>query len=470
MKIALIWPKGFDPIYVMPISLGYLAGNMPEHHEVKVFDNTLSGLKADSFRFRESLSEFNPQVVGISCWSTTYLEGLSIAEIVRSIGPRIITVMGGAHATTYFDKVMENKTIDFVFRGEAEQSFPVFIEELGKGRPDLEKVFGLVYRDTHGMLKKNEMHREENLDKISIPDYDAVNLEGYLRSGYKFNTKHKLNAPVWVTRGCPYRCGFCTAPLMNGKTVRSHSVEYMVEWVKYLYYKKGIKLINIIDDNFTFYVDYAKNFCRAMIALNIKDLYFNTPNGIRVQKSDAELFELMKKAGWENVVIAPESGSPKTLKRMQKDLDPEIIFNKVQEIKDAKLKVHGFFVIGYPGETIEDIKMTEKLLRKCKFNMIFLNNFQPLPGTPIYNELVASGEIKDGLLPTNYSGGERVYTPAGLKDFNFPRFVLLNYLNIILRDPGNFFYILSMFDMRILINKIISNLKNMFGSPGPGDE
>ena len=265
------------------------------------------------------------------------------------------------------------------------------------------------------------MQREkEHLDEIKIPDYEAMRLEEYIENGYRFNTRHKRNAPIWVTRGCPYRCGFCSAPFQNGKPVRVHSIEYMIEWIKLLYYEKDIKLMNIIDDNFTFHVKYAKEFCRAMIDLGIKDLHFSTPNGIRAQRSDPELFSLMKQAGWENVVVAPESGSVATLARMKKDQDPEVILQKIRDIREVGLKVHGFFIVGYPGESIEDLKITQDYMRRCKFNMVFINNFQPLPGTPIYDELVDLGKIEDGLMPKNYSDGERVYTPEGLKNFNFP--------------------------------------------------
>ncbi len=104
----------------------------------------------------------------------------------------------------------------------------------------------------------------------------------------------------------------------------------MVRWVKYLYDKKNIRQLNIIDDNFTYHIKYAKEFCRRMIELDLPNLRFCTPNGIRQEKTDFELLTLMKKAGWDYVFIAPESGSMKTLQRMQKDLDPKTIPQKVR--------------------------------------------------------------------------------------------------------------------------------------------
>ena len=461
MKIALIWPKGFDTSYVLPISLGYLKSNLPPKHEIRIFDCSFHSFDYESRAFINKLKDFNPDVAGVSCWSSTYPEAINILKKIKSANHKITTVIGGPHPTCYADKTFKNECVDFLFRGEAELSFPIFIEELEKTTHDWSRVPGLTYKADDGTIKNNEMQHERDLDKSRIPDYDAIDLDGYIENGYNYCASFKRNAPIWVTRGCPYRCAFCSAPIINGRRLRRHSLDYVIEWIKYLYYEKGIKLINIIDDNFTLDVRFAKEFCKSIISLEIKDLQFNSPNGIRVQRSDKELFVLMKKAGWEYVSIAPESGSVKTLRRMKKDLDIDIIPEKVKEICDAGMKVHGLFMVGYPGETMEDIKATEKLLRKCRFDMVYIANFQPLPGTPVYDELVKAGEIDNGLLAKNVSGGERAYTPDTLRNFNFSKFILVNYLYVMLSNPKKIPYMLRLFSPAMVIKKVFANLKNM---------
>ena len=465
MRILLVWPQGFDADYVVPISLAYLKSNMISGHDVKIFDCSFSNVYARDDIFSDMLLEFKPDVVGVSSWSPMIHEALEVLKVVKEINDSIVTVIGGGHPSSYPENTMNNLQVDYLFRGESELSFPVFISELEKSAPDFSKVHGLMYRN-RGDYIRNEMQREVGLDKIKIPDYDAILLDNYIDSGYRFNTKHKYNAPIWVTRGCPYRCGFCSAPLQNGKPVRAHSINYVKKWIMHLYFDKNIRLINIIDDNFTFHVKYAKEFCNEMISmkddLGMSDLKFSTPNGIRAQRADYDLFKLMKRAGWENIVIAPETGSPDTLARMKKDLDLGVIEKRIKEIKQAGLKVHGFFIIGYPGDTIDDIKLTGKFIRKNRFNMVFINNFQPLPGTPIYDELVRDNEIEDGLLPKNYSNGERAYTSSSLKEFNFPRFVLFNYLYTMLIQPTNIIYMFTLVSPSMIIKKVILNLSAMF--------
>jgi len=101
-------------------------------------------------------------------------------------------------------------------------------------------------------------------------------------------------------------------------------------------------------------------------------------------------------------------------------------------------------------------------LRGLKFNFIIISNFQPLPGTPIYDELVAKGEIPNGLLPKSYTDGEVVYTTPGLRDFNFPSFGLKMYLVMLLRNPLNILYGMSIFPFRKIFKKLFLNIGNVF--------
>lgn len=464
MRVALIWPNGFDTIYVMPLALAWLKSNMPAHHDVLVIDCSIDNLSSDSPELLKRLSEFNPNVVGVSTWSPTYFETLDIFKMVKKNFPSVVTVLGGAHASSYAEKIIKEPMIDFIFRGEAEFSFPMFLDELSKDDRDFSKILGLVYYDKNNKLKFNDMERAENLDSIKIPDYNSIRLNDYLQQGYRFNTPYKMNAPIWVTRGCPYRCTFCSAPFQNGKPVRVHSTEYLKNWILFLYKEHKITHFNIIDDNFTFHIEWAKEFCREMIKFKEDqnmNMTFGTPNGIRMQRTDPELLGLMKKAGWDHLVIAPESGSVKTLARMKKDLDPKTVPGIVKNIKAAGLKVHMFFIIGYPGDEVQDVMDSVKLLRECNPDFFFMNNFQPLPGTPVYDELVQSGEIEDGLMPENYSGGARVYTPEPLKNFNFPKLILQEYLLNALRRPTIIPYMFKLISPKMVFKKVLSNIFNM---------
>jgi len=445
----------------LPVSLGYLKSNIAAaEHCVRIFDCVLNGWESDSPVLRQLLAEFDPQVVGVSCFSATYPEGLRLLARVKEWNPAAITVMGGIHATLAPAEVMRNGWVDYLLRGEAELSFPVFLAELVNENRNWAAVNGLVYRSPGGDIVFNPVTLESNLDRINIPDYRAIRLDEYIRKGYRYACENKRNAPVWFTRGCPYSCEYCSAPAINGRIIRRHSVEYIARWIRHLYFQENIRWINIMDDNFTFDVDYAKQVCREIIKLGLNGLYFGTPNGIRIQRADGELFLLMKKAGWKTIFISPESGSQKTLKSMKKNFDLADLPLKIQAARDAGLRVIGNFIVGYPGETRADIRETISLIRKCKFDFFFIFNFQPLPGTPVYARLVREGEIAADFLPRQYSSGELNYVPAGLRNFNFSFLRLREYLFLLLRNPRSLGFVISNFDFKTIFEKVISNISN----------
>ena len=381
-------------------------------------------------------------------------------RVAKKLLPGVITIMGGPHVTTSADEVIRHAAVDFVIKGQAEFSFQLLLKTLGDGCGNFNDVPGLVFKSAEGVTSIPVQIAQE-IDHVRPPDYGFIDLEEYWKRGYRLNSRHAKNAPLWVTRGCPYKCSFCSAPNLNGRPVRVHSVAFMRVWILHLYHQFGVRWFNIIDDNFTFNVEYAKEFCRMVKGLGL-DIKFGTPNGIRVQRGDVELWRLMKDAGWETVIVAPESGSKKSLLKMRKDLNLDIIPGTVEAIKKTGLKVHGLFLIGYPGDERGDLELTRKFIMRCQFDFFYLNVFQPLPGTPIYDELVKSGEITDGLLPNSYSEGTRSYVTKGLIGFNFPFFVLKVYAEFALRSPRKVAYLFYLYDPRFLVKKLGKNIFGVF--------
>jgi anaerobic magnesium-protoporphyrin IX monomethyl ester cyclase len=446
----------------MPLPFAYLKSNITDAgHDVRIIDCTLHSMDAESCSLADQIEAFAPDVVGVSAMSTVVPEALALLRLAKDLVPQTTTVIGGSDATCYPEDLLNQSQVDFVFRGEAEFSFRDFLDGLTDGSCDWTAVAGLCFRSQTGPSHVAEPARVEDLDSVAIPDYDFVNLDGYIAAGYRLDAPTKRNAPIWTTRGCPYRCAFCSAPKINGKRVRTHSIDYLVKWVERLYFDKGIRWINILDDNFTYNTEYAAEFCKRIIEMRLPDLYFSTCNGIRMNKGNPELWRLMKRAGWQFIIIAPESGSERVLKLMKKDVRLERVPQVVNEIKDAGLLVKGFFLLGYPGESVDDIQETHKLIMNCPFDFVHFNNFQPLPGTEVFEALVQMGEIGGPVTVSNYSDGARCYTPIELKDFNFSRFVLSTYASLIIRNPKIIRYLIRHYNAPFLLKKLFLNLKSM---------
>ncbi len=466
MKVCFIWPHGFLQNFSIPLPFAFLKSNLTnEKYSFSLLDCAKLNWESNDPHLREELLKLQPDVVGISSWSPMFPEAVALFRLVRELLPNCITILGGAHATTYYQSTLaHHPEIDFVMRGEAEKSFPLFLEEISGQTKNWQRIPGLAYRTPSG-IQANEMQRLDGLDAIDFPDFAFIDLKTYNARGYRWNSPNVPTAPLWVTRGCPYRCQYCSSPQLNGKAIRKHSISYMMENIVRLYSEQHIRWFNIIDDNFTFDTEFAKEFCREVIRLNLTDVGFGTPNGIRMSRGDPELWALMKKAGWRQIIIAPESGSEHTLALMKKDLKLGLVPLKVKEMKEAGLKVQAFFIVGYPGETKEDIEETFRLIRKCKFNFVFLANFHPIPGTPVYQELVAKGEIIDGLLPNNFSDGIRAYTPKNLQNFHFGRFFLRTHFMLALTYPSNIPYhlrvVFRQFPLPMILGKLLKLLLSL---------
>ena len=467
-SILLIRPRDNMPVFWFPLALAYLKSNIQKHHKVNILDCALLDISATSPEFKDELLKFDPDIVGVSVSTLVVKEGLEVARVAKDLNENIIIVLGGSHPTLYPESMMQNKFVDFVFLGEGELSFPVFLDQIG-GEKDFSAVKGLVYRKDEAIMK-NAPERETILDKIRFPDYRGAGLEEYLKKGYNYGGFYGRTAPIWITRGCPYSCKYCSAPFINGKKVRAPSVKYVIKLICYLYDEFDIRQFTIVDDNFTFYCDYAKSFCREIIKLKEQfrfkeNIYFATPNGIRIERVDDELLVLMKKTGWDGVTVAPESGSLKTLERMQKRINPAIVPETIEKIKAAGLKVRAFFIVGYPGETKEDLEKTIKLIRKCRLDAIVIHLFHPIPGTPVFDDLVRDGEIAPDFLPGSFCKAylplrfnvseEEKYVTPGFENFSLFWVMLRENALLFFRNPYSLIYFIK-------INGIMNTLKKFF--------
>ena len=467
-RVLLVNPSGNS--YWVPLALAYLKSNIPpDRYDVKILDCTAENIQADSQHFRSVLDGFKPEVVGVTSLTATAREALDILRISKQSNPGIMTIMGGTHATVYPQDVMKNHYCDFVLRGEGEKTFPQFLDVLGSEQR-YPAIKGLVYRQGPRLIQ-NEIPFDANLDDIKFPDYSFLLKRGWLGEGIEH---YGIKAPLWLTRGCPYGCRFCSAYLVNGHKIRAHSIDYAMRWIRHLYYDLHVRHFSVIDDNFTFNIDYAKEFCRGVISLKKEEfkepIFFENSNGVRMQFLDDELLSLMREAGWWRLHLAPESGSRRTLKRMNKKLDPDIVPGIVNMVRKAGIRVGGDFIVGYPGETKEDINETVRLIRKCRFDTIIIYQFCPLPGTPIFNDLVAQKEISEDYMPStfllNYLSPRKakddapVYVTKDLKDFNFRWLAFREYFLLGLRNP---YFVIG----ALRSGKIQRLFKLLRFSPGP---
>ncbi|MFH1416485.1 MAG: radical SAM protein [Elusimicrobiota bacterium] len=395
MKILLIKPRVYSDTVIPPVGLGYLASNIDREHDVKIIDCLKD--KINLKELNAAVKGYDPDIVGIQVYNIDKHVAREYLEKIKDLNTDIVSVIGGPYPSCEPSRVFDyfGNVLDYAFCGEAEKGFTSLIKKLSNDETcdSFEEINGLIWRKD-GIIEVNANEYSDNLDELGFPSWDLLKPEDYPPSPIGAFMKQYPVAPVLVSRGCPYECSFCAGSRITGTTVRYRSVSSMMEEFKLLYEKHGIREIHILDDNFTYSRDYVRRFCESLLEQKI-DLKIACPNGIRIDTLDGDLLQLMKKAGFYVVHIGIESGSQKILNYMGKVLEIGFIEKRIKEIRSAGLDICGYFIMGYPGETADDIKDTIKLALKLPLTRAMFMNFLPIPGTQIYDQLKQSGSLKD---------------------------------------------------------------------------
>ncbi|MDD5065969.1 MAG: radical SAM protein [bacterium] len=364
------------------LGLGYAASAlMKHHHQVKVLD--LSFYKKDLNILYRMIKDHQPEVVGITGFTFQYTVALEIIKFIKKNFPALITVLGGPHANAVADILLEQEQdIDFILRGETEESFPQFIQALFQGK-DFDKVPGLVFRK-EGAIVSSPPRYISNLDNLEYP-WKAVNPLDYQKGRvHGFICKRLPVTQVISSRGCPYLCTFCAGQTVHGKKIRMRDPVKFVDELEFLKKQFGIREVQIVDDNFTFYRDHAMAVCREMIRRRL-NLTWSLPNGVRADRLDEELLLLMKKAGCYYFAFGIEFGSPRILKLVKKSLDLDQARSSIRLANKLHFITQGFFLMGHPEETEKDIELTGQFITSVPLDKIIINLPFPYPGSELFD-------------------------------------------------------------------------------------
>ena len=359
MKILLVKPYNLSDHIQPSLGLGYLATAVRNKNEVEILDCIKDNIKIN--RFSQIIDDHRPDLVGFQCYTfdLNFIKGA--LDAIKRINENIVTVTGGPHPSALPREVMEyfGEKLDFAFKGESERNFSLFIDSLNSKNMNFSDIPGLVWREG-SQIRVNDCSFENNLDNLGMPSWDLIHPETYPESQHGAFYKKFPIAPIILTRGCPYQCTFCAGRLVSGTKLRKRGIPSVLEEINMLYQKYGIREFHVIDDNFVLDASYAKEFLRQLINQNL-DISWATPNGIRIDHLDDELLYLMKKSGLYIISMGIESGSDRILKLMKKNLDVKKIKDKIKLVKNAGLDMAGFFILGFPNETKEDIQKTIRL-------------------------------------------------------------------------------------------------------------
>lgn len=416
LKILLVKPYMQTDEIQPPLGLGFLASTVRKYHDIEILD--CIKLKLPLEKFKEHVKGRKYDVFGFQAYTFDLDRVKAHADAVKELFPDARIFVGGPQPTLAPRDTLEFlKQVDFGFNGEAEAGFPRLMELVANNEhanvEKLKDIPGLIYRN-NGEIVTSMRGVYQNLDELD-PCYDLFDLKSYPLAPHGAFCKQKPVAPIILTRGCPFKCKFCGAPGISGRMMRTHSAQWAVSQIENLVKNYGIREIHIEDDNLTSAKKFTREFCQLLIDRNL-GISWTCPNGMRMDTLDDELVALMKKSGLYAVSIAIESASDITRANMAKDLKTETIKEKVAMLRRHGLEIIAFFIIGYPGESKQDIEDTIEFACSLDLKRATFSAFKPFPGTPVYDELVARGEMKPITDWSVFSLNKIAWTPQGITE------------------------------------------------------
>jgi len=430
MKVLLMTPINRTYVIMPNLGLGYLATCLrKEGHEVTILNCAKEKYTYDDFSDYISKTQFD--IVGIQMFTYDLNSVKKHTEIIKKMNPNIIIVAGGYHPSGDPQGTLEYlKDVDYAFVGEAEIGFIKFVNMLVKNEINHLEIPGLVYKENNS-IKVNKPEFVEDLDSLDFPAWDIMDPKTFPEAPHGAFVKSFPSAPIIITRGCPFQCTFCSGKSITGNKVRKRSVENVIKEIKFLIKNYGVNEFHIEDENFTLHKDLVKEFCETIIQEKL-NLSWCCPAGVRLDTLDKDILKLMERSGCHSLAIGIEFGSQRILNLTKKHLTIEKIKEKVALFKDVDIKTSGFFMMGFPGETKEEILQTIKLSKELDIDRAQFNNFMPLPGSEIYNELKNKGLLKR-IDADHFFVHDVAYVPEGLTKQEIKRLQRKAYIGFYLR-------------------------------------
>ncbi len=370
--------------------LGYAAAILRNNgYEVFLKDYQTEGLTEN-----EALSDiesFQPDAVFISTTNATVFSDIEFINRIRENRNFRIIIKGAIFFDTKPEllDILDLTNIDVMVGGESNFVILPIIDALLSEKGSLSAVNGIIYKE-NGELKRTEFSCwETDLDSLPFPARDLMNNALYQRP----DTGEPM-ATIQVSIGCPSNCIYCLTPIISGKRVRFRSVENVFAEIEECYYKYGIKSFFFKADTFTINKDWAIALCDKIINSPLYGNISFTVNS-RTNTLSQVLCTKLKLAGCFMLAIGFESGSDETLKKIKKGATISDSLNAARLAKEAGLPIFGFFMIGFPWETEEDIKKTLNFALSLGIDYVELHIAMPYYGTGLFDYCEEYGTMED---------------------------------------------------------------------------
>jgi radical SAM superfamily enzyme YgiQ (UPF0313 family) len=370
-KLVLIDSLGWQD-GLFNLGLAYLVASLRQAgHEAEVLDL--------NNRFRtpdEVVAEIGlrrPDYVGFSVKSATFANAVELHRKLEAVFPEMTYVYGGPHVTLSGPSILDEAPRAYFLRGDAEYTIVDLVTRHEAGERVFPDIAGLVYRDPGGEARANEIKFHKDINDLPLPDFSTFDSIASFRT-----------YPLLTSRGCPYKCTYCSVPAISGSLWVYRNAESVMRELDHVINHLGMRSVVIVDDNFTIHKRRAESICQAVIDRGY-EFVWSCGNGIRADRIWPDLAELMYQAGCREVAFGIESWDADVFARLTKGEELSHIKHGVEVVRAAGIKVTGFFMIGLPGSTYRKDLRTLAMARRLGLDNYYFGLTVPYPGTELWD-------------------------------------------------------------------------------------
>lgn len=320
------------------------------------------------------IEEFSPNIVGITCVTSTYPDAVKIAHKIREVYPGLL-LMGGPHVTFQDVQALEEAPIDVVVRGEGEQTM-VELAEFVKGERKLDTISGITFMQN--TVVQTGQREVVNLDDLPFPARHLLPMSEY--------GKTSRETHVLASRGCSYQCIFCTCTAMWKGKVRHRSPQHVLKEVDQVLSQYTFNRINFFDDTFTLSAPLVRELSKGLKKRNVE-----WSCETRIDRVTQDLIKKMADAGCFRIFFGAESGNQQHLNTLRKGTKVEQIRNVLKWCQKEGIIAVPSFMIGLPSDTEESINRTIEFALGLPSEVVWFFCLTPFPGTDLFEKAADYG-------------------------------------------------------------------------------
>jgi len=363
-----------------PLGLAYIAAALKQNGiVVSLIEARTQSLSHDEVI--QKVEKEKPQFVGITAITPRIDSALYLAEKVKEIDPNIRVILGGPHIHFEHKNIINDDFVDFCVRGEGEITVLELIDCLSNSG-DLAKVKGITFKQGNDVIVNPDRPFVQDLDAFAFPARELMHNPAY----HGLWTEGQTFSSVLATRGCPYHCAFCAAPAIWGRKHRRRSVENVLDELEEIYQKFGVRYVRFVDDLLIVDKKWTIDLCRGISDRGLSDLIWACDG--RVGLMSEELLYEMKNVGCLVIFYGIEFGNQRILDICKKGFTIKQVREAIDVTARVGISSYGYFMMGYPTETVETIEDTINLAKDLALNhgmdSAGFSIVTPFPGTSLF--------------------------------------------------------------------------------------